>query len=71
MKMPARAGWDRKTGQGWVDGFGYAGTFSHRPDDDRPMPRAFPIGFHVAAPGPSRDERGLPRIRVKAGSRPL
>lgn len=33
--------------------------------DDKPLPRAFPIGFHVAAPGPSHEPPKRVRRRRK------
>lgn len=49
-----------------IGGMGHAGTINDYVRDMKP--REFPIGFHVAAPGPSHPEP-KPCFRVKAWSR--
>lgn len=51
--------------EGDVSGGGSVSTSGYGEGEDADLPREFCIGFHVAAPGPSRK----PRVRVKAGSR--
>ena len=59
-------GWAPFEAEGWVQTGGSANSVGH----DSVEPRKQPIGFRGANPGASRDDRGLPRIRIKAGSSP-
>lgn len=52
----------------WGD-LGGAGAITTLPIGDEAAGRQRqPVGFRGAAPGASLDDRGLPRVRVKAGS---
>lgn len=49
---------------------GYYSGFSEVPLDDAEREREFPIGFHVAAPGPAHADRPKPkRTRKKPDAR--
>lgn len=55
-------GWAPFYAEGYLGGTGSASVLSGVTD----LPKRQPIGFRGAAPGASLDERGKPRIRVKA-----
>ena len=60
-----RTGWQPFEAEGYTASGGFASALDNL--DPLPVKRQ-PIGFRGSAPGPSYDHRGLPRIRVKAGS---
>ncbi len=60
-----RIGWSNAWDIWWASGDVYAGgTATTLPGEFEPLVQ--PIGFRGAAPGASMDNRGKPRIRVKA-----
>lgn len=64
-----RRGYGNAWGPWWAEGYISTGGTATTLGGNYAQPMRQPVGFRGAAPGASLDERGLPRVRVKVGSR--